>query len=404
MVKRNLCLALAAAAFWSAAASAAASGNNAAADPQINEVQVIGTHNSYVVPADSRVMALMAPKLAAIYQSMIAHLPEDRRAVMAEEHPGGISDPALSLDYVQMPLEAQLRTGARSIELDLHPDPQGGLYADPLPYRQLRAQGVSDLAPIDTQALQQPGMKVLHVADLDFRSQCPALRDCLSLMRRWSDANPGHSPVFVLLEPKSSVLDKAVPGATAVPPFDATAFAEIDDTIRAVLGAERLLVPDDLRGKHRTLEAAALAKAWPKVSETRGKFLFFYLVPGMNLAMFRNYMADRPSLEGRVAFVQGLPGMAHTAFVLVDNALTRPDRIPDLVRAGYMVRSRADIDTDEARRNDTDRRDKTLASGAQIISTDYLTAPNVHGTEYHLRPFSGGWRCNPVSAAKGCKP
>ncbi len=107
-------------------------------------------------------------------------------------------------------------------------------------------------------------------------------------------------------------------------------------------------------------------------------------------------MQDRPSLQGRAAFVQGLPGMAHTAFVLVDNALTRPERIPELVRAGYIVRSRADIDTDEARRNDPDRRDRTLASGAQVISTDYLAAPNVHGNRYHVAPFQGGWRCNPV--------
>ncbi len=371
-------------------------------DPAINEIQVVGTHNSYAIPADGRAMALMAPKLAAFYEAMTARLPADRRAALAEEHPAGIADPALSLDYVQMPIEAQLRTGVRSIELDLHPDPDGGLYADPLPYRQLRAQGVSDLAPIHRQALLQPGMKVLHVADLDFRSQCPRLRDCLGVMLRWSQGNPGHSPVFVLLEPKASTMGMAVPGAVMVPPFDAAAFDEVDRTIRDVLGADRLFVPDDLRGDYPTLEAAALAKAWPKLSRMRGRFVFLYLVPGLNLQTFAPYMAGRPSLQGRVAFVQGLPGMAHTAFVLVDNALTRPERIPALVRAGYLVRSRADIDTDEARRGDGARRDRTLASGAQIVSTDYLTAPNVHGNDYHLAPFAGGWRCNPVG--KACTP
>lgn len=384
------------------AAAGAESPATGPADPKINEIQVIGTHNSYAIPADPRAMALMAPRLAALYTAMTAQLPEDRRAALAEEHPAGISDPALSLDYVQMPLEAQLRMGVRSIELDLHPDPAGGLYADPLPYRQLRAQGERDLAPIHGDALKQPGMKVLHVADLDFRSQCPLLRDCLGLMRRWSDANPDHSPVFVLLEPKSSVLDRVAPGAAAVPPFDAAAFDEVDGAIRDILGAKRVFTPDELRGDHATLEQAALAKAWPRLSQMRGKFVFLYLVPGLNLQTFAPYMQGRPSLQGRAAFVQGLPGMAHTAFVLVDNALTRPDRIPQLVRAGYIVRSRADIDTDEARRNDRDRRDRTLASGAQVISTDYLTAPNVHGNGYHVPPFAGGWRCNPVAGK--CQP
>ena len=392
----NLGAAMAAAVIIPAAAVAGSPPTDRA-DPRINEIQVIGTHNSYAIPADPRAMALMAPKLAAFYAAMVQQLHQDRRAALAEEHPAGISDPTLSLGYVQMPLEAQLRMGVRSIELDLHADPAGGLYADPLPYRHLRERGERDLAPIHTDALKQPGMKVLHVADLDFRSQCPRLRDCLSLMRRWSDANPQHSPVFVLLEPKASVLDKAAAGAVKVPAFDAAAFEEVDLAINDILGPQRIFTPDDLRGDHATLEKAALAKAWPRLSQMHGKFLFLYLVPGLNLQTFAPYMQDRPSLQGRAAFVQGLPGMPHTAFVLVDNALTRPDRIAQLVRAGYIVRSRADIDTDEARRNDSGRRDRTLASGAQVISTDYLTAPNVHGNGYHVQPFPGGWRCNPVA-------
>lgn len=367
-----------------------------AADPRLNEIQVIGTHNSYAVPADPRVMALMAPRVAALTAAMTARLTEAQRSALAEEHPAGTGDLSLSLDYVQMPLEAQLRSGARSLEFDLHPDPAGGLYADPLPYRQLRAAGQRDLAPIQTEALRQPGMKVQHIADVDFRSQCPALRDCLMVLRQWSDANPGHSPVFILLEPKQGGLDKAMPGAAVVPPFDAAAFAEVDGAIREILGAAKLLVPDQLRGSHATLEEAALAGDWPRLSAMRGRFVFLYLVPGLDFGRFAPYLDGTPSLQGRAAFVQGLPGMAHTAFVLVDNAVVRPERIPALVRQGYLVRSRADIDTDDARRDDGSRRDAALASGAQIISTDYLTAPNVHGNGYHVAPFAGGWRCNAV--------
>ncbi|PTQ12214.1 hypothetical protein CLG96_06605 [Sphingomonas oleivorans] len=376
----------------------AGAGSAQSADPRIDQIQVIGTHNSYALPADPRAMKLMAPRLAALHAAAIQRLDAQKRAQLAEEHPGGIADPALALDYVQMPIEGQLRMGVRSLELDLNPDPAGGAYADPLPYRELRAAGAKDLAPIYEDILRQPGMKVLHVADVDFRSQCPAFRQCLSLLRQWSDANPGHSPVFILLEPKFGGLDKMLPGAAHVPTFDAAAFDEVDAAIRDVLGAERMFTPDDLRGKYPTLEAAALAKAWPRLSAARGKFLFLYLVPGLNLDAFKPYMAGRPSLEGRAAFVQGLPGMAHTAFVLVDNALVRAAEIPDLARRGYMVRSRADIDTAEARRNDAERRDHTLASGAQVVSTDYLSAPNIYGNGYHAAPFPGGWRINPVTA------
>jgi hypothetical protein len=86
--------------------------------------------------------------------------------------------------------------------------------------------------------------------------------------------------------------------------------------------------------------------------------------------------------------------MAHTAFMLFDNALTRGAEIGDAVRKGYLVRTRADIDTVDARDGSGKRRDAALASGAQIISTDYLTAPNVYANDYHLAPFAQGWRCN----------
>jgi len=44
------------------------------------------------------------------------------------------------------------------------------------------------------------------------------------------------------------------------------------------------------------------------------------------------------------------------------------------------------------------RRDATLASGAQIVSTDYLLAPNIFGNGFQVAPFPGGYRCNPVAA------
>lgn len=364
---------------------------------QINQIQVVGTHNSYALPADPRVMALMAPRLAALMQSMVKIMSPEQAAAMQDEHPGGLTDMSQTLDYVQMPLQAQLRSGVRSLEIDLQPDPEGGIYADPLPYRQLREQGATDLAPIYRDELTRPGMKVFHVADLDFRSQCPTLRSCLTLLRQWSDSEPGHSPVFILLEPKMSGLERAIPGATTVPPFDAAAFDEIDDSIRNILGRDKVFTPDDLRGDMSTLEAAALARRWPTVAQARGKFLFLYLVPGMNLPAFAPYLDGRPSLQGRMAFVQGKPGMAHTAFMLFDNALTRNAEIRSAVQKGYLVRTRADIDTADARKNDGSRRDAALASGAQIISTDYLTTPNVYANAYHLAPFPGGWRCNALA-------
>lgn len=368
-------------------------------DLRLNQIQVVGTHNSYQLPPDPRVLAQMGPRMERLFQGMRTQMTPEMMARFAEEHPNPLAESfAAGLDYIHPPIEAQLRAGARSLELDLHPDPQGGQYSDPLPYRELRAKGETDLAPLHSDALKDPGLKVMHLADVDFRSSCPRFRDCLRILKTWSEANPGHSPVFILLEPKFGGLDRVIPGATPVPPFDAAAFQEADRAIRDILGSDRLVTPDRVRGRHATLEAGAKANNWPSLAEARGKFLFLYIVPGLNFAAFKPYLDGTPSLEGRVAFVQGQPGMAHAAFVMVDNALARPGEIRALVKAGYVVRSRADIDTWEARQNDVTRRDATLASGAQIVSTDYLLAPNIFGNSFQVAPFPGGWRCNPTFA------
>ncbi len=241
------------------------------------------------------------------------------------------------------------------------------------------------------------------MADVDFRSSCPTFRLCLQQLRSWSDANPDHSPVFILLEPKLDNLVAALPGATQVVPFDARAFEEMDTSIRDVLGKDKVITPDQVRGKYKTLEAAVLAKQWPTLSQARGKFIFLVITVAGNVKSYQPYLENHPNLEGRMAFLSGAPGTPHSAFVMFDNALTHGPEIAALVRKGYLVRTRADIDTGEARTGDTHRRDAALASGAQIVSTDYPFSPNIFGNGYAVSPFPGGYRPNPVSTASADK-
>lgn len=370
------------------------------ASPRLNQIQVVGTHNSYSQPADPRVFEVMNPIIRPMMAQMFTALPPAILAALRDEHPNDtLQDLQAGLEYMFPSIEAQLRSGLRSLEFDLNVDHEGGRFLDPLPYRVLKQQGARDLAPLYSEALSEPGLKVLHVADVDFRSHCPTFRLCLQQVRAWSDANPSHSPVFILLEPKFQSMTGAIPGSTRVDPFDARAFAEMDADIAEIIGRDRVVAPDDLRGDYPTLEAAALAGAWPTLEQARGKIVFLMIVPALNLATFAPYMDGRPNLEGRMAFVQGRAGMPHAAFLMIDNALTRGDEIRDMVRRGYLVRTRADIDTGEARANDTTRREAALESGAQIVSTDYPFAPNIFGNTYVVSPFAGGERVNPVNGA-----
>jgi len=79
-------------------------------------------------------------------------------------------------------------------------------------------------------------------------------------------------------------------------------------------------------------------------------------------------------------------------------------QIQKLVRDGYIVRTRSDADTKEARANDTSTRDKAIASGAQYVSTDYPApdkAPFPGGYEVTM-PGNLPWRCDPVNTSPTC--
>ena len=80
-----------------------------------------------------------------------------------------------------------------------------------------------------------------------------------------------------------------------------------------------------------------------------------------------------------------------------------PDQIAAFVRQGYLVRTRTDENTVEARNNDTRRRDAVLPSGAQILSTDFpASEPAATGFTVAL-PGGVAARCNPVVQPKGCR-
>ncbi len=51
---------------------------------------------------------------------------------------------------------------------------------------------------------------------------------------------------------------------------------------------------------------------------------------------------------------------------------------------GYMVRTRADADTKEARKNDYSRFEAAIESGAQVITTDYYLPDEKLGNDYHI--------------------
>lgn len=160
--------------------------------------------------------------------------------------------------------------------------------------------------------------------------------------------------------------------------------------------ADELITPDDMRGHYATLNAAARAGKWPTLGKARGKVIFLMDQRPMESV----YTEGHPSLRGRVIFTNGTPGKPDAAFTEANDFT--PAAIDKLVREGYLVRTRTDANTVQARTNDTTRRDAVMKSGAQILSTDYPrgeAAPSGYVVGF---PGSLMARCNPLLKAPGC--
>lgn len=381
-----------------AAAAPAQEAPGLSPDLKINELQVLGTHNSYSSGMDPHVAALFAERASALFAHFEDRMTPAQRALFKEEHPNPMDVHDL-LKYEHPPLKEQLDLGVRSLEIDINPDPKGGNYSAPVAYKMLRAQGVTDLRPFDNRDLDKPGFKVLHIPDVDFRSNCPTLWICLRDIRAWSDAHPKHVPLYILIEAKIQDVP-ILPGATHTVPFSAAIFDDLDKEFVEVMGRKRIITPDDVRGDYPTLRDAVLAHNWPKLKHARGKVLFLMLT-ATGPTGAQGYLEGHPSLRGRVAFLRSEPSDDYGAFLLVDNASVHVNDIRAWVKAGYLVRSRSDIETYEAKINDMTRANTAFASGAQIVSTDFERPGNAYGTPYTVRlPGGEAARCNRVATAK----
>ncbi len=331
----------------------------------MNQIQVIGTHNSY--------HAGLAP---------------GEMAVLRKQNPQA----AASLNYRHPSIEAQLDAGVRQLEFDVYGDAQGGLFADPLFLRLAAREGPVDPMPQGwSEAMKKPGFKVMHANDVDFRSHCVTFVACLQMVRTWSKAHPGHVPIYLQIENK---VGSAREGFSKPEPLTKKTMDALDGEIRSVFEDGEVVRPDDVRGGRATLEEAVLQEGWPSLDWARNKVVF--LLDQEQVTPL--YTEGHVSLKGRMMFTNGKPGTPDAAFVKRNDA-TSP-QIADLVRKGYLVRTMTD-DPQSVRSGDTRRQEAGMASGAQILSTDYPFEWKAE-SGFHVSLPGDKVRCNPVNAPKSC--
>ena len=341
-------------------------GSAAERPPQaMNDIQVVGSHNSFKARIPAAVMARLRaddPRLAA------------------------------ALDYYHLPLARQLDAGVRQLEIDIFADPAGGRYAEPKGEAIARAAG--ETTGFDRAAMRRPGFKVFHIPDVDYLSTCVTLRRCLGEIDAWSRAHPRHLPIMVTIN-AADTPGKDPRISPPLPLDDAGLLDALDAEIRSALPGKRLITPDEVRGSADTLHAAVTTRGWPSLEAARGRV---YVVFDVRDAVSDVYRAGHPSLAGRAMFGWYRDDQPEAAVEIVQDPLVDAAAIRRQVAQGLIVRTRTDANTVEARAHDLRKADAAAASGAQAVSTDYYPgAPDPAGLGFRVTLPGGAMaRCNPL--------
>src|SRR5580692_7675853 len=346
----------------------------------INQIQVIGTHNSYhtgIAPSERKLIEQQNPKAMR------------------------------ALDYRHAPLGDQLSGGVRQLEIDVYADSKGGRYSHPAIVDKVAAAGLPADPDFDpNHEMDKPGFKVMHVLNFDQRSSCHTFIACLTAIRTWSEHHPQHVPIFILVETKQGRSGTPA-NANGPEPFTSATFDALDAEIRSVFSASEMITPDQVRGSYDTLfeaiqssgssAAGKRSGGWPTLAEARGKVVFLMDQRPVEAV----YTEGHRALRGRLIFTNASPGAPDAAFT-EENSGTKSE-IDALARQGYLIRTRTDDGTEEARSNDHTRADLALSSGAQMLSTDYPSSEPSQWTGFFVGlPHGLVARCNPVISPPGC--
>jgi hypothetical protein len=202
----------------------------------------------------------------------------------------------------------------------------------------------------------------------------------LEEIKIWSDNNPGHVPVTILVEykPESWILNSKREKQGIEP------LKRLNEAILQGLGADKLITPSDIIGGYGDMKEAVTADNWPRLSEAKGKFMFLLhydaeLTPiyisidesMKTLSMFPSVSSDGDN-KNLAKYEK------YTSHILFNNPVKA--EIDALVSAGYIVRTRVDADMYII----PERRAEALSSGAQLLTTDYVKGRHIPDNGYFV--------------------
>lgn len=291
---------------------------------KFNELRYIATHNSYQTEAVDE------------YKKIFKNLSELTFGLISEK----------TGEFVSPTVTEQLNNGIYSLEIDIETFDRDG----------------------------EISFTCMHSPTLDMTTSCYDFSLLLKEISMWSDNNPNHLPITIIVEPKSFFIP-----LEDMKFFNLDYALAFDEALRAGLG-DKLFTPADMLRDYESFGAMRAADDWCEVEDMLGKVLI--LLHDCNVT--EKYIETDSSLKSQAMF----PMLREedtdrdcASFLLINDPEDAYASSEEIIKDGkFVVRTRADQFTSVSQEN----RELALASGAQIVSTDYPVKSDLQEGDYYL--------------------
>lgn len=287
---------------------------------RFNELRYIATHNSYQTES--------VEELKNIYYNL-----SDLTFGLVSRK---------TADFVSPTLTEQLESGIFSLELDVEVIDKG--------------DGVL--------------FTCMHSPNTQKTTSCYDFSLALKEIAMWSDNNPDHLPITIIIEPKENFIPAdgyKILGSKYVDDFD--------KVLRDGLG-DKLFTPADMLRDYNSFGEMRRADDWCEVKDMLGKVLILF----HECRATEDYIKIDPSLKSQAMFpmLSASGAQRDCASFLLINDPENCDSAYYIDKMNFVVRTRADKFTKVTGK----RREDAFACGAQIISTDYPVRKGITAEDY----------------------
>lgn len=219
--------------------------------------------------------------------------------------------------------------------------------------------------------------KVTHNSLIDNASSAYDFEKALQEIKMWSDNNPEHIPVIIIVEPKSFVIE-----INGMKKFSLEYAKELDKIVENTLG-DSVLTPKDMLRDYKSFKEMRENDDWISLKEARGKILVLL----HDCDVTESYIALDESIKTQKMFPMlryDDRNETYTSFILENDAWRAAERKAENIdESNLIVRTRADVYPEYS----DERYEVIETCGSQIITTDF--PEKVNENEEHVYSFEG---------------